>query len=277
MEINRHNYEAYLLDLLEGRLSVEDQQKLHDFLLLNPDCTGELTEMEPWVLEGEKICFHNSNLLKKEIPNHTTELSDHNFDLFSIARMEGDLDDKQEAAHQSMVAEDEGRSTQWLEWQQTRLVAEPLLFKGKEKLKQKKGEKNRVIWISVISTAAAIALLIVLFRMGPVLPQQELSVQSLSETDAQQRSDVPDQPEGQSEKEEPMEKEEQVEEQRVPPTSALPVQKSNNSGMFSVKKDHDRPIELESKNVVVPQDDLQSRPVRVSENRLNASSLVGEP
>ena len=35
MEINRHNYEAYLLDQLEGNLSVEDQQKLHDFLLYN--------------------------------------------------------------------------------------------------------------------------------------------------------------------------------------------------------------------------------------------------
>ncbi len=273
MKINRDNYEAFLLDLLEGRLSVEDQQQLQDFLQLNPDCDALLPETESWILEGSQVPYPGREQLKREFPAPSTMLTDHNFDLFSIARMEGDLNDKQEADHRSMVAIDERRSTQWIEWQQTRLVPEPLLFKGKEKLKHKKGKKNRVIWMSAISAAAAIALLIVLFRMGPVLPQQEFSVQSPSQTDPQQRFDVPDQPEVQVEKEEQVEKEKQ----RDPSTPGLPVQKSKNSVLFAVKKDHDCPIKLESKKVMVTQDDLQPHSVRVSENRLNTSSLVGEP
>ena len=131
MEINRHNYEAYLLDLLEGRLSVDEQQQVHNFLLLNPDCGGELTEIEPWVLEGEEVCFQNSKLLKKEFPNPTTILTDHNFDLFSIARLEGDLTIEQEADYQSMLELDDLNAQQWDEWQRTRLVPESLLFQGK--------------------------------------------------------------------------------------------------------------------------------------------------
>lgn len=254
MKINRDNYEAFLLDLQEGRLSVDEQKHLHDFLQLNPDCDALLPEPEQWILEGSKVSYPGREQLKREFPAPSTILTDHNFDLFSIARMEGDLTGEQEEAHRSMVAGDEQRSSQWLEWQQTRLVSEPLLFKGKDRLKHKNGQRNRVIWMSVISAAAAVALLIVLLRTEPVLPQQELTLQTSPDAKAQQAVDVPD-----------------------PITPDLPVQKSKNPVMFSVKKDHERPVELEAKKAVVPQDDLQPRPVRISENRLNGLSLVGEP
>ena len=114
MEINRHNYEAYLLDQLEGRLSVDDQEKLHDFLLLNPDCHRELSEIEPWILDGEELSFQNSKRLKKELPDHSTILENHNFDLYSIARMEGDLSDDQIAAHQTMIDADDHIAQEWM-------------------------------------------------------------------------------------------------------------------------------------------------------------------
>jgi len=34
MEINRHNYEAFLLDRLEGKLSVEEERELEDKSLM---------------------------------------------------------------------------------------------------------------------------------------------------------------------------------------------------------------------------------------------------
>lgn len=268
MEINRHNYEAYLLDLLEGRLSVDEQQQVHNFLLLNPDCGGELTEIEPWILEGEKVCFQNIKLLKKEFPNPTTILTDHNFDLFSIARLEGDLTIEQEADYQSMLELDDLNAQQWDEWQRTRLVPESLLFQGKDRLLHKRESKSRVIWISVISAAAAVALLVILFGTGTDLPQQESYVQTPQELMPEQVIEVPVQTEAQTALVEPLEN------LRAQATADPPGQKLKEPVLFSVGKVLDRPLVDNSKEDVVPPDDLQPRQIAFSANQLNATSVA---
>jgi hypothetical protein len=173
MKINRHNYEAFLLDQLEGNLSEEEQQQLEQFLLLNPDCAGELSELEPWVLEGQKLPFKKPELLKKVFPDAASVLHDHNFDLFSIARMEGDLGEEQILAHQAMLEADAKKAKHWAQWQQTRLVAEPVIFPGKDRLSRKKPFNRRILWIPLTASAAAAALLLVLLSRMPELPRQE--------------------------------------------------------------------------------------------------------
>jgi len=270
MKINRHNYEAYLLDQLEGRLSVEDQQKLHDFLLLNPDCSGELSEMDPWILEPEKVHFQNSKLLRKEIPSHSTILENHNFDLFSIARMEGDLNSDQIMAHQTMVEADDHIAQEWMEWQRAILVPEPLVFKGKDQLRRRNGSGPRVIILGVISAAAAVAMLFVLFRTDPGLPLQENALQTPQEEVPQQALDVPAQSEAQIALVEP-------EENKMEQTTAdPPAQKLKDPVLFSIKKNHDRSLELESEINVVPQDDLQPRVLASAANQLSRSSRAAE-
>ena len=255
MEINRHNYEAYLLDLLEGSLSVDEQQLLRNFLLLNPDCGGELTEIEQWILESEEISFQNSQLLKKELPTPATILTDHNFDLFSIARMEGDLSVEQKAAHQAVVEADDQNAQLWDVWQRTRMVPEPIQFQGKDRLLRKKSFKNRVVWISVISTAAAVALLLFLFRTGTDLPELELYTQNPQEIVPELAIDVPVQEEIQADP---------------------PVQKSKDPVLFSVRKVNDRPLELDSKEEVVPHDDLKPRQIIFATNQFNSVSVAGQ-
>lgn len=275
MEINRHNYEAYLLDQLEGRLSVEDQQMLHDFLLLNPDCSGELSEMDPWILEPEKVHFQKSKLLRKELPSHSTILENHNFDLFSIARMEGDLNSDQIMAHQTMVEADDHIAQEWTEWQRTILEPEPLEFEGKDQLRRRKGPGSRVIILGVISAAATVAMLFVLFRTGPDLSQQEYAIQTPLEEVPQkelplQVLDVPAQAEAQIAIVEP------VESQKVQTTVDQPAQKLKDPVLFSIKKDHDRSLELESEINVLPQDDLQPRVLTIAANQLSGSTKAVE-
>lgn len=273
MKINRHNYEAYLLDFLEGRLSVEDQQQLHDFLLLNPDCADELTVLEPLFLEPTKIQYPEKGMLKRELPDRSTLLTDHNFDLFSIARMEGDLTIEQEEAHRKMVAEDIQKKQSWMNWQQTKLAPAEVVYRDKEGLTRKRGISRRVIWTGVISAAAAIAMVIVLIRVEPGLPQQELSMQTNSGTNVEQPLDVQDQPASQVEL--PV----MEETQEVELTPVLPMQKPKSSAMFSVKRDHERPIQTatEMNRDQVPADNLQPRPLKVSDNRVYLTSLAGDP
>jgi hypothetical protein len=286
MEINRYNYEAYLLDLIEGRLSVEDQQHLHDFLLMNPDCTGEIMDIEPWVLERDRIKYPDREHLKRVLPSSSTVLTEYNFDLFSIARMEGDLSKDQEDAHQSMVILDEKRSGQWADWLRTRLVSEPILFRGKDQLKHKRGNRAGTIWITLVSAAAAIALLLVILRINPVLPKQALSLQSSSGTEAFQGVGATDETVDMGTTNHPMAMDtidrsivhlDAVENLADQTPTDLQMQKSKSSVMFSVKKDHNGPVELETKKGIAPHDDLEPRPVRVSENHISSALLVSKP
>jgi len=262
MEINRHNYEAYLLDQLEGNLSVEDQQELNKFLLLNPDCHSELSEMEPWILEGEKVSYENSQILKKELPDHSTILADYNFDLFCIARKEDDLSDEQIAAHQNMVEADDLNAQLWEQWQQTSLIPEPLKFDGKDQLKHSNRPGIRVISIALISAAASVALLFVLFNTAPDLSQPENNMQAVQEEVSPLVNDVPMQA-----SEIPAQAEAQV-------AMVNPVE--NQTVQTIVVPPPQKVKEFQPEALVVPEDDLQPRVLTQATNQLSnpAVSMV---
>lgn len=66
-KINRHNYEAYFLDYLEGNLSAEDKQDLFSFLEKNPDLKSELDmDLSDVSLNPSAIIFENKESLKTE-------------------------------------------------------------------------------------------------------------------------------------------------------------------------------------------------------------------
>ena len=71
MDINRNNYEAFLLDLAEGRLNAEESQQVRDFLMLNPDCATGLEPEHTWFLEPGSISFpqNEQDLLSTINPN----------------------------------------------------------------------------------------------------------------------------------------------------------------------------------------------------------------
>jgi hypothetical protein len=162
MEINRENYEAYLLDQLEGKLSIELQLQLRDFLAMNPDCTTEFEDEFLWTLPQDDIQFPDKRSLKKEIPDGDARPANHNFDLFCIARMEGDLSDNQVREHDLMMQENPDLQISWHSWQKTRLNVDPVPYPGKDRLKRKVPGSRSILWVTLISSAAAIALVAVI-------------------------------------------------------------------------------------------------------------------
>jgi len=266
MEINKNNYEAYLLDLMEGNLSLEDQQKLRDFLQLNPDCAMLHDLSGPWILEDHKVIFSGKELLKKEFPNSESTLTASNFDLFSIARMEGDLTLAQEVEHKAMVEKDARRRTEWKQWQQTKLLTRVVEYQGKDELKKSNGLRRRIIWLSVISAAAAVTLLISLFRMDTALPEMEVAVET------------PDQV--------PVAEDQQSDPGPAVSTMEEAIAAADEPVMFSIKKNPDRPvesvIESESRKEDQTEDsllnllprDVESRPVRLASYEVYGGELI---
>lgn len=84
MNINRSNYEAYLLDWMEGNLTVELQQELKAFLAANPDLQVDL-ELDEWIklAEPEQI-FELKDRLKRGVINQE------NIEWYLTVRTEGD-------------------------------------------------------------------------------------------------------------------------------------------------------------------------------------------
>lgn len=172
MEITRNNYEAFLLDRLEGRLSPGQEEELREFLRMNPDCPAG--ELKPGAhnLAPEKVLYPFRERLKKEIPLNREDLEETDFELFSIARLEGDLTPGQASRHEALVRSDREKMSTWEILQKTRLVARSVSFPGKEGLKRNRGIylrlrttiRGRTLWTGLTAIAAAIALLFLLFR-----------------------------------------------------------------------------------------------------------------
>src|SRR5690606_29990478 len=62
--ITRENYEIYFIDFIDGKLSDDNIELLHQFLDENPDLKEELEDIGSFKLEKPRIAFLNKESLK---------------------------------------------------------------------------------------------------------------------------------------------------------------------------------------------------------------------
>lgn len=186
MKINRNNCEAWLLDMMEGRLNDEETRLLREFLSQHPECDPGETTGADWTLEARKVRFEGKEELKKSFPAPDDQPTVQRFDMFSIARLEGDLLPEQERAHEALVAGDVELRKEWESWRKTRIDAEEIPFPEKSKLLKKEisGDTGRRInptsWIAIVSAAAAVALVLLVLRNIAPEVQGELAGSQLT-------------------------------------------------------------------------------------------------
>ncbi len=179
--INRENIEAYMLDLYEGRLSMEEEMAFRDYLRQHPEFEALLLEDSIPVLGTSKLSYGGKEALKKEFPHAGTTISRENFDMACIGSLEGDLSPEQFSILESLRAEDSGLEKQWLEWQQSRLQAPAIFYPGKQQLKKRGPVLRPLLWTAVL-VAATLALFIIVGR-GFISPE-DLVVPQLSVEEA---------------------------------------------------------------------------------------------
>ncbi|MCB9194019.1 MAG: hypothetical protein H6597_05750 [Flavobacteriales bacterium] len=95
MKLDRHTYEAWLLDRIDGRLTTEQERALDAFLTANPDLPA-LQEVLPGIDAGA-VPFPGTDALKRAFPPIGAPDAYH-LDDFLVARVEGDLTMEQERA-----------------------------------------------------------------------------------------------------------------------------------------------------------------------------------
>ena len=103
-QINRNNYEIYLIDYLDGTLSPQMEAELLAFLDQNPDIQDEFAGLQETFLVPENGAYTCKDDLKKNVPD-TGIITPENAEQFMIAYYEGDLNAKEERQLMNFLAD----------------------------------------------------------------------------------------------------------------------------------------------------------------------------
>lgn len=163
MKINMDNYEAWLLDYMEGTLSPDDTALLLEFLAINPDLRPDFIELEK-INPEPAPAFSEKVFLKK---TGIAEIDDIDaFERTCILAVENQLDKKDKQQFDSYLLHHTQMRKTYELYAKTHLIPdESIVFEGKSKLKHLQISKGRVIALSSVAAAAASVALILLLRM----------------------------------------------------------------------------------------------------------------
>ncbi|MCF8298199.1 MAG: hypothetical protein K9J13_11685 [Saprospiraceae bacterium] len=140
MEINRNNYEVFLIDYLDGNLSPEMVAELLLFLESNPDLKEEFEGMEDIsVVEEEIIPIAIGIDFKESLKKPVIEklITKENYEEYFIASLEGDLAKKEQKELVDFLLKNPELSKEFKLFKQTFLVPETeIKFSNKSSIKK---------------------------------------------------------------------------------------------------------------------------------------------
>ena len=158
-KINKHNYEAFFLDYMEGNLSTSQKEELFAFLYEHPELKSELEiDFEDMVLAPSADALEDKDTLKVIGETFSMNSSD---DLM-IASIEGELSSS-EQIELNTILENDVAQVDYKVYQHTILTADlSEQFENKKSLKRNQG-KVIPLFLRYASLAAAIIILIALY------------------------------------------------------------------------------------------------------------------
>jgi hypothetical protein len=148
-KINIENYEAFLLDYIEGTLSTEDLVSLQIFAAQHPHLNIDLNDMELVELNAATIAYEGKNELKK--------ISDEQF----VAYIENELNAEEKQNLETLCNLNPTLAAELKLYRKTLLSAdETIVFENKASLKK---QEAKVLWLfsrEVLAAAASLVLLL---------------------------------------------------------------------------------------------------------------------
>jgi hypothetical protein len=124
--IDHNNYEAWLLDRLEGNLSEQQLAMLDAFLAANPGLDPGIDELPSLDQQIEHLSSADKNALKRSLP--PTGLPAEPIDDHLIAKFEGDLTPKQEQALRAYLIDHPEHQRSERLYEVSRLLPEALAY-----------------------------------------------------------------------------------------------------------------------------------------------------
>jgi hypothetical protein len=168
MNIDRSNYEIWLIDWLDGNLSEIQVEQLRHFLSENPGLQEEFDELSLFNLKPARKLFPNKNRLQKT----TANLSGLQLEYLSVAYLEKDLSPYEQTELKEKIEIDPEKKKSFELIQKMRLSPVSFSYKHKKRLLRRTVARN-VIRLSLIGlSAAAIITLVVINSISIPRPWQ---------------------------------------------------------------------------------------------------------
>jgi len=154
--ITKNNYEAFLLDYVEGNLSPEHTAELMLFFENNPELKEDLEEFDLLTLDVPETNLKNKEVLKID-ENRITALT---FDDYAIAEIEGLNSNEKSEEFAVFLKGNPIYQKEFEVYQKTKLVASTIVFDDKPALKREQKVIPLYWWVT--SAAAVILALFLL-------------------------------------------------------------------------------------------------------------------
>lgn len=140
MNINRNNYEVYMVDYLDGNLNASQVAELKLFLDQNPDIKEETEGLAPQIFDNEihedKVEFEEKSALKQVDSSGEEIINSGNCDTWFIAAVEGTLSKDELIRLDDYLKENPERKKDFDLFMATKLVPEEhVTFENKNALK----------------------------------------------------------------------------------------------------------------------------------------------
>lgn len=173
MKSGRFDIEKMLSLWLEGRLDADQAEQLMSLLDKNPDLCPEFSFLSFLKLKPPRLSYSQKDKLKKS----PSDISDSQFEYLSVAALENDLPDQGKKELEEIIEKNQSRKKIYESIKRTKLTVPVYNYPYKNRLR-KLTVPQKVLRISIaaISTAAAIALLVIYLK--PSLLQQTNNIAS---------------------------------------------------------------------------------------------------
>jgi len=183
--ITIHNYEAYLLDSVEGSLTGELQLELDIFLIQHPELCVDLPGFSLLTFDPQKNNYTNKEQLKK---TETDLVSENQF----IAYVEGQLTENEKVHVEKSCALNPKLAKELELYNHTIVYADAsVIFDNKQTLKR----KPKVIWFNLraasFAAAASVAVIVLLYFLWPAKSNETGNSARFAHTASKERMSNP--------------------------------------------------------------------------------------
>jgi len=158
MQIDKSNYEIWLIDWLDGNLNDSQIEQLELFLKENPYLKEEFEELTTFRLSSPETLFQHKNQLKKT----SRDLSESQLEFLSVAYLENDLSPEEKKDLLESVDQDKEKKNSFELIQKMKLHPFKLPYIHKNKLFKRTFAQNAIRWSLIGLSAAAIVTLAII-------------------------------------------------------------------------------------------------------------------
>jgi anti-sigma factor RsiW len=156
ININRHNYEEFFLLYTDRELSPAERVAVEQFVQENPDLADEFLALQQTTLPVEENLITDKSLLYR---NAGEEIGLHNHTEQFLLYVDDELVPEEREAVERFVLQHPALQEEFVQFKQTKLPVEELVFPYKNSLYRTESERKPIVymrWMKMVAAAAII-------------------------------------------------------------------------------------------------------------------------